>query len=234
MSARRNGSGQDLSTWVGAEHCPQRVVIEGRYAVLEPLNPSRHASGLFLATGQPPADDLYRYLFDTPPRDEAEMVAWAQRWAASDDPLFFAVVDKATGRVGGRQALMRFDAAHGVIEIGSILWGPEIARTRTATEALYLSAAYAFDDLGCRRFEWKCDNSNEPSKRAAERFGFTAEGVFRNHMVVKAQNRDTAWYSMTLDEWPSIAMAFKAWLDPSNFDAGGTQKGSLREFRGIS
>lgn len=207
-------------------------MIEGRYARLEPLNPARHVAGLYLVAEHPSAAELYRYLPERPPHDEAELMAWAQRAAASDDPLFFAVVDLATGRVGGRQALMRFDATHGVIEVGNILWGPEIARTRTATEALYLAAAYVFDDLGCRRFEWKCDNRNEPSKRAAERFGFTAEGVFRNHMVVKGHNRDTAWYSMTVEEWRSISAAFGAWLDPSNFDADGIQKKSLREVRG--
>lgn len=232
MSASRNGSGHDVSAWAGAAHSPQRTVIEGRYARLEPLDLARHAADLHLVAKHPSAAELYRYLPDRAPHDEAELVAWAQRAAASDDPLFFAVVDLATGRVGGRQALMRFDATHGVIEVGNILWGPQIARTRTATEALYLAAAYAFDDLGCRRFEWKCDNRNEPSKRAAERFGFTAEGVFRNHMVVKGHNRDTAWYSMTVEEWPSISAAFGAWLDPSNFDAVGIQKKSLRELRG--
>jgi RimJ/RimL family protein N-acetyltransferase len=231
MSARLQGSAQDLSAWTGAAQNPQRIVMEGRYVRLEPLDPSRHASDLYLVTAHPTADDLYRYLFEPPPCDEAEVVAWAERSAASDDPLFFVVLDKVTGQVGGRQALMRFDANHGVIEIGNILWGPHIARTRIATEALYLAASYAFDVLGCRRFEWKCDNRNEPSKRAAERFGFTAEGVFRNHMVVKGQNRDTAWFSMTVDEWPWISAAFVAWLDPLNFDADGIQQKPLREFR---
>lgn len=122
---------------------------------------------------------------------------------------------------------MRIDPANGVIEIGSILWGPAIARSRIATEAFYLAARYAFDELGYRRFEWKCNDLNEPSKRAAERFGFTFEGIFRQHMVVKGQNRDTAWFAMTDAEWPSIKAKFLAWLSPENFDDNGQQRTKL-------
>ena len=129
--------------------------------------------------------------------------------AGADDPLFFAVIDKATGRAEGRQALMRIDPVHGAIEIGHVLWGPAIARTRVATEALYLSARYVFDDLGYRRFEWKCNDRNQPSKRAALRFGFAFEGVFRQHMVVKGRNRDTAWFSMLDSEWPGLGRAIR-------------------------
>ncbi len=150
----------------------------------------------------------------------------------SDDPLVFAVIDKATGRAEGRQALMRIDPKHGVIEIGSILWGPAIARTRVATEALYLAASYIFDTLGYRRFEWKCDNRNVPSKNAATRFGFTFEGVFRQHMVAKGENRETAWFSMLDREWPARKRTVERWLDPDNFDEAGRQRASLAEFRG--
>jgi RimJ/RimL family protein N-acetyltransferase len=142
--------------------------------------------------------------------------------------MFFAVVDNRSGRVVGRQTLMRIDPAHGVIEIGNIYWGPELSRQPGATEALYLFARTVFD-LGYRRFEWKCNNRNEPSKRAAERFGFTFEGVFRQHMIQKGENRDTAWFSMLDCEWPALRTAYEAWLDPSNFDGDGQQKLGLRD-----
>lgn len=162
--------------------------------------------------------------------DRVPFQAWLEGRAASQDPLFFAVFDKATGRVEGRQTLMRIDPAHGVIEIGSILWGPAMARSRLATEALFLFAAYAFDGLGYRRFEWKCNDANEPSKRAALRFGFSFEGLFRQHMVVKGLNRDTAWYSILDREWPSLREGYQAWLHPDNFDSNGQQKARLETF----
>jgi len=145
--------------------------------------------------------------------------------------MFFAVIDSATGRCEGRQALMRITPDHGVIEIGSILWGPDIARTRVATEALFLHAQYVFDRLGYRRFEWKCNERNAPSKRAARRFGFEYEGVFRQHMVAKGQNRDTAWYAMIDCDWPAIRASFERWLEPRNFDQRGRQKARLEDLR---
>ncbi len=218
----------DLSGWRGVSR-PERVVLDGRYARLEPLDPARHGADL-LASGQAPgADDRFRYLFEEPPADAAAFTAWLEKIAASADPMFFAVIDKSTGKAEGRQALMRIDPVHGVIEIGNILWGPAIARTRVATEALYLFAGYAFDSLGYRRFEWKCNDLNEPSKRAALRFGFAYEGVFRQHMVTKGKNRDTAWYSIIDHEFPSLARAFEAWLDPANFAADGRQRRRLSD-----
>ena len=137
--------------------------------------------------------------------------------------MFWAVIDRATGRAEGRQALMRITPEHGVIEIGNILWGPAIARSRIATEALFLFAQYAFDALGYRRFEWKCNDLNEPSKRAALRFGFSAEGVFRRHMVTKGRNRDTAWFAMVEDDWPRLHAGYEAWLRLENFSPEGQQ-----------
>jgi RimJ/RimL family protein N-acetyltransferase len=160
------------------------------------------------------------------PANVTDFVQWVAAAGASTDPLFFAVVDQATGRAEGRQALMRIDAANGVIEIGSIVWGPNLARTRGATEAMFLFADYVFG-LGYRRLEWKCNYLNEPSRRAAERFGFMFEGVFRQHMVVKGKNRDTAWFSITDAEWPAIRAAYVAWLAPENFDADGKQRERL-------
>lgn len=206
---------------------PSRGVLEGRYVRLEPLGP-QHAAELYRASSVADAAQRFAYLFETPPASEAEMRNWIDRVSAQDDPMLFAVIDTATGKAGGRQALMRIVPEHGVIEIGSIYWGPDIARTRRATEALYLFARYIFDDLGYRRFEWKCNDRNEPSKRAATRFGFTYEGTFRQHMIVKGENRDTAWFSMLDGEWPARKAAFERWLDPANFDAGGRQRAPLR------
>jgi RimJ/RimL family protein N-acetyltransferase len=140
-------------------------------------------------------------------------------------------VDKSSGKAAGRQSLMRIDITHGVIEIGAIYWGPLISRRPAATEALYLFAQYVFDELGYRRFEWKCHNMNEPSKRAAARFGFKFEGVFRQHVVFKGGNRDTAWFSIIDGEWPALHAAYEAWLDPDNFDVAGSQKRTLEDFR---
>ena len=220
-----------LSDWAGVAR-PERVTLDGLYTRLEPLDPLRHTDDLFAAADAPGAEDRFRYLFESEPKGRDEFAAWMTKAAAGSDPLFFAVIDKATGRAEGRQALMRVDPVHGVIEIGSIHWGPAIARSRVTTEALYLFARHAFETLGYRRFEWKCNNLNEPSKKAALRFGFTYEGLFRQHMVAKGQNRDTAWFSMIDSEWPVLARAFQAWLDPANFDAAGQQKRRLDEFRG--
>ncbi len=216
----------DLSAWQGAPR-PERIALEGRYARLEPLDAEKHGVQLLASAQQPGADARFQYLFEETPADLADMTPWLEKAAASPDPMFFAVINRATGRAEGRQALMRIDPVHGVIEIGHILWGPAIARTRIATEALYLFATYAFDTLGYRRFEWKCNNNNEPSKRAAPRFGFTHEGVFRNHMVTKGANRDTAWFAMTDDDWPRLRAGYQAWLNPANFDASGQQRAKL-------
>lgn len=216
----------DLSQWQGVPR-PQRVPLDGLYARLEPLDPARHGDDLYAAAIAPGAADRFRYLFETVPSNRADFDAWLVKVATSDDPLFFAVIDKATGKAEGRQALMRIDPTHGVIEIGSIHWGPAIARSRVATEALLLFARYAFETLGYRRFEWKCHNGNEPSKRAAERFGFTFEGIFRQHMVAKGANRDTAWFSIIDSEWPRLAAAYGRWLDPANFDGTGQQRQRL-------
>ncbi len=212
----------DLSNWRGVPR-PERQVFDGLYARLEPLDPARHGADLLASAQAPGAEARFRYLFEEPPADSAAFTAWLEKVAASADPMFFAVIDKRSGKAEGRQSLMRIDAGHGAIEIGNILWGPAIARTRIATEALYLFATYAFDTLGYRRFEWKCNNLNEPSKQAALRFGFAFEGIFRQHMVVKGKNRDTAWFAMTDREWPVLKAGYERWLDPANFDANGQQ-----------
>ena len=177
------------------------------------------------------AAERFRWLFENPPRTREDFQSWLDKVEKSEDPLVFAVVDRASGRAAGRQSLMRIDTANGVIEIGGIYWGPLVSRRPAATEALYLFAEYAFEELGYRRFEWKCHDMNEPSKRAAARFGFKFEGVFRQHVVFKGGNRDTAWFSIIDSEWPALRRAYRAWLDPGNFDAAGRQRRKLGDFR---
>lgn len=218
----------DLAGWT-ARPRPSAPVLEGRWCRLERFDPARHGESLYAASMARGSDARFRYLFEPPPANRGEFDAWAERAAATEDPCFYAVVEAATGQAEGRQALMRITPEHGVIEIGSILWGQTVARTRMATEALYLAARYVFDALGYRRFEWKCDALNEPSRRAALRFGFQFEGVFRQHMVVKGRNRDTAWFAIVDAEWPAIRAGMQRWLDSGNFDTEGAQKKPLRE-----
>jgi RimJ/RimL family protein N-acetyltransferase len=220
----------DLKNWQPRPR-PERECMEGRYVRLEPLSAARHGDGLFEASSVPDADRRFRYLPETPPESRAEFQPWLDKAEASEDPLFFTVIDKASGKIAGRQTLMRIEPSQGVIEIGNIYWGPLISRKPAATEAQFLFAKYAFDDLGYRRYEWKCNNFNEPSKRAAERFGFKFEGVFRQHLIVKGENRDTAWYSIIDKEWPALRRAYESWLDLANFDSDGGQKRRLEDFR---
>jgi RimJ/RimL family protein N-acetyltransferase len=205
---------------------PAGAVLDGRYARLEPLS-AAHAPALYEASSGPGAEARFAYLPDEPPAGLDEMRAWIAR-ATGGDQVFSAVIDMAADRAAGRQALMRIVPEHGVIEIGNILWGPAISRTRVATEALYLAARHVFEDLGYRRFEWKCNNLNEPSKAAARRFGFSYEGLFRQHMWGKGANRDTAWFSMLDSEWHELRHRYQRWLDPANFDAAGHQKAGLQ------
>ena len=199
---------------------------------LEPIDPERHARPLFGASHQDGAGELlFRYLPYGPFAGFDDFKIWLDQRAASTDPLFVCVIDGETGAPQGMASFMRIAPEHGVIEIGHIWFSPALQRTRKATEAIYLMARYAFDDLGYRRLEWKCDALNDASRRAAERFGFTFEGVFRQHLVVKGHNRDTAWFSILDGEWPPIRAAFEAWLAPENFDATGSQRRSLAEIR---
>lgn len=212
-----------MSRPLPAKGPPARIVLEGRYTRLEPIG-TQHVSGLWAAV----EPERFRYLFDQPPVDESDLARSVMSAAASHDPLMFAVIHRASGIAEGRQSLMRIVPEHGVIEIGNIYWGPRLARTRMATEALFLHARYVFDQLGYRRFEWKCNDRNEPSKAAARRFGFAFEGVFRQHMIIKGENRDTAWFAMLDRDWPRIRAEFERWLDPGNFHPDGSQRTPLR------
>jgi len=198
---------------------------------LEPLDPTKHGPDLFAETVG--ADATWDYLAYGPFLGRDEFVRWLEQRAPLDDPLTFAILDRTTGTARGLASFMRMDPANGVIEIGHIWLSPRLQRTRQATEAIYLMSWYAFE-LGNRRLEWKCDALNAASRRAAGRFGFVFEGVFRQHMVIKDRNRDTAWYSIVDAEWPSREAAFEAWLAPDNFDSSGRQKRALSELRSAS
>lgn len=224
--ATRSDAGRDPSAWMPRPR-PDATVHKGRYVRLEPINLMDHVEDLGAVLSGPGTEPLYTYLFDPPPTGAADVAAWVAKAEKSADPFFYAAVDVATGRASGRLSLMRIDPAHGVIEVGGILYSPNLQRTPAATEAVYLLAKYVFETLGYRRFEWKCDDRNGPSRRAAQRFGFIYEGLFRQHMVVKGQNRDTAWFAMLDGEWPARKAAFERWLAPDNFDAEGRQKTSL-------
>ena len=204
---------------------PSPIRLQGRTVALEPLDAVQHTRDLWHAVRG--HDELWAWLFDGPyATQEALREAVAQKQASADS-VFFAIVPAGTGRTAGWASYMRMEPEHGVIEVGNILLGPALQRTTAATEAIYLMARHVFEDLGYRRYEWKCNALNEPSRRAALRLGFTFEGIFRQHMVVKGSNRDTAWYSMLDHEWPARKAAFEAWLDPENFDASGEQRARL-------
>jgi RimJ/RimL family protein N-acetyltransferase len=208
---------------------PARIALEGVTLTLEPVDPERHARSLYAAADGAPA--IWDYLAYGPFENREAFTEWLAARAASEDPLFYALVDRASSAARGMASYMRMVPEHGVIEIGHIWFAPILQRTRQATEAIFLLARHAFDDLGYRRLEWKCDSLNEPSKRAAERFGFVYEGVFRQHMVTKGRNRDTAWYAMTDGDWPLRRAAFEAWLAQDNFNPAGQQRRSLSAIR---
>jgi RimJ/RimL family protein N-acetyltransferase len=205
---------------------PVHVTLKGRAVTLVALDVA-HAPALYGGSHGDGRESLWTYLFNGPFAEEAEFTADVEAKAKAADPLYHAIIDNATGKAVGYQSLMRIDPAHRVIEVGGILYTPAMQRTVGATEAQYLFARHVFDDLGYRRYEWKCNDFNAPSKRAATRFGFTFEGVFRQHMIVKSRNRDTAWFSMLDCEWPARRAEFQRWLDPDNFDAAGRQKTNL-------
>ncbi len=206
---------------------PVPVVLEGASVRLEPLEAQWHTEPLWQAIEG--HDDLWTYLGEGPFTEEAAFRKQLEKEEASKDPLYFAIVDQATDRCVGRCALMRIEPADRVIEVGNVLFSPLLQRTRMATEAMFLLARHIFDDLGYRRYEWKCHSFNEPSRRAAIRLGFTYEGIFRQHKIIKGRNRDTAWYSMLDSEWPARKAEFERWLNPANFERDGSQRTPLNQ-----
>jgi RimJ/RimL family protein N-acetyltransferase len=211
---------------------PQPTVIPGRVVTLRPFDRPTQAEALYEATRGPGKEDLWRYMGDGPFVSRTAFDAAFEKKQQSTDPLFFAIVENATGVPVGQASYLRIDPDNRVIEVGNIIFTPALQRSCGATEAMYLMARHAFDDLGYRRYEWKCNALNEPSRRAAQRLGFVFEGVFRQHMIVKGRNRDTAWFSMLDSEWPRRQANFEQWLAPSNFDPAGRQILSLSTLNG--
>ena len=202
---------------------PDRMA--GRYAKLERLDPERHAADLFRANS---ADDaIWDYLPYGPFGTHADYRAWVARVASGADPMFYAIRDIATGRWSGVASWLRVTPAAGTIEVGHINFAPELQRTRAATEAMFLMMRWVFE-AGYRGYEWKCNALNLASRRAAERLGFSYEGIFRQAAVIKGRNRDTAWYACIDREWPALEAAYTGWLDPANFDGDGRQWRALR------
>jgi RimJ/RimL family protein N-acetyltransferase len=223
----------DLHGFTPPAGVPDAAPIVGTRVVLERLDVARHCEALYAAAQGEGADPrLWHYLPYGPFADDREGFArHLESQAGATDPYFYAVVDVASGQAVGVVSFLRLEPAHGVIEIGHVWFGGPLQRTPQATEAIFLLARHAFEVLGNRRLEWKCDDANARSKAAALRFGFTAEGVFRQHMVIKGRNRDSAWFSILDREWPAVAAGFRAWLAPENFDADGHQRASLAALR---
>ncbi|MGZ8176551.1 GNAT family N-acetyltransferase [Williamsia sp. SKLECPSW1] len=218
--------GDDVPGW-HPPPAPGAVVLRGSHCTLEPLDADRHADDLYAAYAAAADDRDWTYIPLGPFASAEHFREWATPAAAAHDPFLFAVIDNATRRPVGTLALMRQDPANGVVEVGYVIFSPALQRTRAATEAHYLLMRHVFD-LGYRRYEWKCDSLNEPSRRAAARLGFTYEGTFRQLVIYKGRTRDTAWFSILDSEWPGIRTAFETWLDPSNFDDDGRQRRPLR------
>lgn len=223
--------GAAVSGWVPRAQ-PARAAIAGRYCRVEPVDLERHAGDLYEAYSSAPDGGDWTYMSAGPFATFEAYREQLSRMAASADPLHYAIIDLASGKAVGTLALMRIDAANGVIEIGYVAYSPKVKRTPMGTEAQYLLMRHAFDDLGYRRYEWKCDHLNAPSRRAALRYGFQFEGIFRQAIVYKGRSRDTAWFSIIDSEWPRIKRGFEQWLAPDNFDAAKRQRATLGSLMG--
>ncbi len=233
MADRVNHLGQPIGddvVWTGVK-TPPRSNMDGNYCRLEPIDIDRHAADLFEAFSADETGGIWTYLFTDPFETETDLREWMTSACLGDDPLFHAVIDKQTEKAVGFATFMRIDPVMGVIEVGNINFSPALQRTPAATEAMFLMMQRVFSELGYRRYEWKCDNLNAPSHKAAKRLGFTYEGLFRQALVYKGRNRDTAWFSIVDSEWPALKKAFNAWLAKENFDKLGNQVKKLEEFR---
>lgn len=208
---------------------PPRITLNGRYCSIEALSATRHGSELANVFVNKSPDSDWTYLPYGPFAQEADFLDWIQSIEPSDDPLFQSVIDKASGRAVGIASYLRIEPSVGVIEVGHIHFSPHLQKTPAATESMFLMMRQVFDELGYRRYEWKCDALNKPSRAAAERLGFQFEGVFRQATMYKGRNRDTAWFSILDSEWPRLKQQFEAWLAPENFDINGQQKRRLGE-----
>ncbi len=219
--------GRLLSGWKPPKP-PERKVFEGRFCRLEPLDRGRHAADLHAANAEDSEGRMWTYLPYGPFGCGDDHRRWMETVAKGEDPMFYAIMDRAKERAAGVAAYLRIDRVNGSIEVGHLGYSPSLQRTPAATEAMCIMMRHAFG-LGFRRYEWKCDALNAPSRAAAERLGFRYEGLFRQAAVVKGRNRDTAWYSILDSEWPAVERAFERWLAPSNFDEAGRQRVPLRE-----
>jgi RimJ/RimL family protein N-acetyltransferase len=228
VNAFQQPIGPDVPGWTPRPR-PPLTSATGRYCRLEPLSAERHAADLYQAFSQAPDDSDWTYMGVGPFADVAAYRAFAEAAQAGNDPLHHAIIDLQTGRAIGTLALMRIDPANGVIEVGFVSFSRQLKRTRIATEAQFLLMRRAFDELGYRRYEWKCDSLNAPSRQAAARLGFQFEGVFRQATIYKGRSRDTAWFSIIDSEWPALRTAYERWLDPANFDEQGRQRQGLSE-----
>jgi RimJ/RimL family protein N-acetyltransferase len=216
----------ELLDWEPVVRPSRDLELRGEHVLLRPVAPTADAEALFAETQAP---ELWRYMSAGPYRDSGAVRAALVGMEASADPHFFTVVRLGDDRPVGSAAYLRIKPEHGVIEIGSLMFGSSLQRTTGATEVVYMLAAHAFEELGYRRVEWKCDALNEASRRAALRLGFRFEGIFPKHMVIKGRNRDTAWFAILDDEWPTVAAGLRAWLAAENFDADGRQRRTLSE-----
>lgn len=219
--------GPPVSGWVPPAR-PSRNIMEGRYCRVMPLSVEPHSAELDKANRADRGGQMWTYMPYGPFATLEEYRAWVTKASQGDDPLFYAVLDSKTGRAAGVSSYLRIDPPNGVIEVGHIAYSPGLQRTPAATEAMFLMMQHIFT-LGYRRYEWKCDALNEPSRRAAERLGFAFEGIFRQAIIYKGRSRDTAWYSILDLEWPALKSAFLQWLDPVNFSSDGRQRASLRD-----
>ena len=209
---------------------PNLERIEGQYVIIERLSKDKHGADLYEVYGPDSPADMWTYLFQTPVQNQEEWSQLLEQMLAAQDRFHYAIVDKESGKALGTFALMRIDRNNRVIEVGAVTYSPELKRTRLATEAQYLLACYVFEGLEYRRYEWKCDALNQPSRRAAERLGFTYEGRFRQALVYKGRNRDTDWLSMIDKDWPAVKSRLEKWLSPDNFDEKGQQIKALSDF----
>ena len=208
---------------------PSLARIEGQYTILEALSVEKHAEDLLSVYGPGTPREMWTYLFQEPVADMEELVSLLNQMLARKDRFYYAIVDKATGKALGTFSLMRIDQNNRVVEVGTVIFSPKLRGTRIVTEAQYLLARYVFEELNYRRYEWKCDALNLPSRKAAERLGFVYEGTFRQAVVYKGRTRDTDWLSMIDKDWPPVKTRLEAWLSPENFDKNGQQYKSLRE-----
>ena len=226
----RNEFGQpigiEIPGWRGASP-PDRTTMTGRFCRLEALDADRHAEALHRANSEDPDGREWTYLPYGPFESASAYRTWVEQSQAAEDPYFFAIVDRETDAPVGIASYLRVSVETGTIEVGHLRFSSALQRTPLSTEAMYLMMKRVFDDWGYRRYEWKCDRANAPSIAAAQRLGFRYEGLFRNHVVTKGRNRDTAWLSIIDEEWPAIRQAMEAWLDPGNFDAQGRQRRRL-------